>query len=79
MPTVQITPTGFIDPILVPPTLLIVGAGHVAIPLAQVVPMAGFQVIVTDDRAEYATSDRFPGADQVSSFGGGGFDSDGES
>lgn len=63
--TLHRTKTGFIEPIVAPPTLLIVGAGHVAVPLAHVAHLAGFQVIVTDDRADYATPERFPTADQV--------------
>lgn len=52
--------------ILMPlPTLLIVGAGHVAVPLATMAAMVGFRVIVVDDRAEFATRDRFPQAAAV--------------
>lgn len=53
----------FFSEILQPlPTLLIVGAGHVAIPLAQVAHLAGFRVAVQDDRPEFATQQRFPSA-----------------
>ena len=48
-----------------PPTLLIVGAGHVAQPLAQLGKMIDFQVAVLDDRPQYANKQRFPTADQV--------------
>lgn len=43
-----------------PPTLLIVGAGHVAVPLAQVASIAGFHVVLQDDRAELVNQQRFP-------------------
>jgi len=48
-----------------PPTLLIVGAGHVALPLAQLGKMIDFEVVVLDDRPMYANRQRFPMADQV--------------
>ncbi|OAI30584.1 XdhC/CoxI family protein [Methylosinus sp. R-45379] len=42
------------------PRLVIVGAAHVAQPLAALAQAAGFDVVVVDPRAAYATSDRFP-------------------
>mgnify|MGYP002624644538 CR=1 FL=1 len=48
-----------------PPTLLIVGAGHVALPLAQLGKMIEFEVVVLDDRPKYANRQRFPMASQV--------------
>jgi xanthine dehydrogenase accessory factor len=48
-----------------PPTLLIVGAGHVALPLAQLGKLINFEVVVLDDRPQYANKKRFPMADQV--------------
>ena len=48
-----------------PPTLLIVGAGHVALPLAELGKMIEFEVIVLDDRPAFANRQRFPMADQV--------------
>jgi xanthine dehydrogenase accessory factor len=45
--------------------LLIVGAGHVALPLAQLGKLIDFDVIVLDDRPRYANPERFPMADQV--------------
>jgi xanthine dehydrogenase accessory factor len=59
----QLTVTGcFVEPIEHPPVLLIVGAGHIAVSLAQVAHLAGFQILVTDDRPELTTVDRFPTA-----------------
>lgn len=54
------TVTGFIEPLQSPPTLLIVGAGHVAVALAQVAHLAGFRIVVQDDRPEFARPERFP-------------------
>lgn len=46
-------------------TLILVGAGHVAQPMAKLAKMLGFRVVVMDDRPEYATRERFPEADQL--------------
>jgi xanthine dehydrogenase accessory factor len=46
-------------------TLIIVGAGHVALPLAQLGKMIDFEVVVLDDRPRYANQKRFPMADRV--------------
>jgi xanthine dehydrogenase accessory factor len=48
-----------------PPHLIIVGAGHIAVPLAAVAKISEFQVTVLDDRPQYAHAARFPTADQV--------------
>jgi len=39
--------------------LVVVGAGHIAVPLAHLGVMLGFRVIVLDDREEFATAERF--------------------
>jgi xanthine dehydrogenase accessory factor len=52
----------FIETIEPAPTLLIVGAGHCGIQLAKVADLIGFQVIVQDDRSEWANVDRYPNA-----------------
>jgi len=57
--------TAHIDPVLQRPSLFVFGAGHVAIPLAQVAAIAGFRVTVIDDREEFASRERFPVADEV--------------
>ena len=48
-----------------PPELIIVGAGHVAQPLAQLGKLCDFTVVVLDDRPQFANRQRFPGADEV--------------
>jgi xanthine dehydrogenase accessory factor len=48
-----------------PPTLVIVGAGHIAQPLAELGKLIDFEVVVIDDRPQYANAGRFPRADRV--------------
>lgn len=48
-----------------PPTLIIAGAGHVAQPLATLGKLIDFEVVVIDDRPQYANTKRFPQADRV--------------
>lgn len=48
-----------------PPHLIVVGAGHIAVPLASIAKTCEFQVTVLDDRPQYAHPARFPTADQV--------------
>jgi xanthine dehydrogenase accessory factor len=55
----------FIEPVLPPALLYVFGAGHVALNLCQVASNAGFDLIVTDDRASYATRERFPTAQEI--------------
>jgi len=47
------------------PELLIVGAGHIAVPLAQVAGLCDFAVTVLDDRPSFANTKRFPTAQKV--------------
>ena len=47
------------------PRLFVVGAGHIAVPLARVASLLGFPVVVLDDREGMATGDRFPDADRI--------------
>lgn len=48
-----------------PPRVVVFGGGHVALPLARLAKDTGFRVAVVDDRAEFASPERFPGADEV--------------
>jgi xanthine dehydrogenase accessory factor len=50
----------YIEPVLPASTLYIFGAGHVALSLYKVARMAGFDIIVVDDREAYANRQRFP-------------------
>lgn len=47
------------------PTLIIVGAGHIAEPLEAMGRMTGFRTVVVDDRRLFANRERFPEAGQV--------------
>lgn len=55
----------FIETLQPPPTLLIVGAGHVGEQLAKVAHVIGFQVIIQDDRPEWANRERYPQATAI--------------
>ncbi len=47
------------------PRVVIFGAGHVGREIARVASGAGFYVVVTDDRAEFANKDRMPDVHEV--------------
>ncbi len=53
------------EPAPAPIELLILGGGHIALPLASMANILGYQVTVVDDRPDFANSARFPGASQV--------------
>jgi xanthine dehydrogenase accessory factor len=53
----------FIEPVAVPPTLLVIGAGHVGKALAEMGKWMGFRVIINDDRPEFCNADYLPGMD----------------
>ena len=55
----------FVEVHLPSPTLVIAGAGHIAVPLAQIAKLLEFRVVVIDDRASFANRERFPDADEV--------------
>lgn len=52
----------FLETIQPPPTLLIVGAGHVGEQLAKVAHLIGFQIVIQDERPEWANPQRYPQA-----------------
>jgi xanthine dehydrogenase accessory factor len=45
--------------------VIIVGAGHLAIPLVKFAKIMGFHITVLDDRVMYANRERFPDVDEV--------------
>jgi xanthine dehydrogenase accessory factor len=55
----------FIEPILTPPALYIFGGGHIALALTKMGKLCGFKITVVDDRAEFASAERFPEADVI--------------
>jgi xanthine dehydrogenase accessory factor len=54
----------FVDVVTPRPVLLVVGAGHIALPVAEIGSLCGFRVLVVDDRADMASAERFPHADE---------------
>ena len=55
----------FIEPVIPAPQLYIFGAGHVGLNVCKVAALAGFKVIVCDDREQYANHERFPDAREI--------------
>ncbi|MBM3940427.1 MAG: XshC-Cox1 family protein [SAR202 cluster bacterium] len=55
----------FIAAFTSPPSLLLVGGGHVNLAVSRFAHLLGFRVLVTDDRREFASKDRFPMAELV--------------
>jgi xanthine dehydrogenase accessory factor len=55
----------FFEVMLEPPKLIVVGAGHIAVPLVQIAKVLDFHITVIDDRLLYANRERFPMADEV--------------
>lgn len=55
----------FFEVMPAPPKLIVVGAGHIAVPLVKLAKVLDFYVIVIDDRLLYANRERFPDADEV--------------
>ncbi|GLV56429.1 xanthine and Co dehydrogenase maturation factor [Dictyobacter sp. S3.2.2.5] len=55
----------FIEGFPPPPELIIVGAGHIAIPLTTFAKTLNYRVVVIDARAAFATEERFPHADEL--------------
>ncbi|MDE0030518.1 MAG: XdhC/CoxI family protein [Deltaproteobacteria bacterium] len=48
-----------------PPKLVVVGAGHIAVPLVKIAKLMDYHVVVVDDRILFANRERFPDADEV--------------
>jgi xanthine dehydrogenase accessory factor len=55
----------FIDLVLQPPRLIIVGGVHIAIPLVNLAKIMGFQTMVVDPRKQFGNRNRFPTADVI--------------
>jgi xanthine dehydrogenase accessory factor len=55
----------FFEVMPAPPKLIVVGAGHIAVPLVRMAKVLDFHVTVIDDRILYANRERFPDADEV--------------
>ncbi len=55
----------FLETCLPPPKLIIIGAVHIAVPLAHLARTLDFRVILVDPRSQFATAERFPHVDQI--------------
>ena len=55
----------FIEPVLPQPVAVIFGAGHISKSLSKLATLAGFATVIIDDRAAFATRERFPEASEV--------------
>jgi len=53
----------FLETISTPPVVYLFGGGHVSLAVARVARVAGFRIVVVDDRAAFANPERFPEAD----------------
>lgn len=58
----------FLSPFNPPLRLVVVGAVHVAQPLAQMAALTGFEVVVVDPRAAFSTEARFPGVTRITTW-----------
>jgi xanthine dehydrogenase accessory factor len=55
----------YVEPVLPVPLLYLFGAGHVAHNVYKVARVAGFDVVVVDDRESFANVERFPDAREL--------------
>ena len=63
--TMRDGPEFFVEAYTTPPQMVLCGGGHVSKAIAPLASTLGFRVFVTDDREEFANSDRFPEADII--------------
>ena len=55
----------FLEPLAPPITVFVFGGGHIAAHLVPLCRLLGFRTVVVDDRADFASRDRFPQADEL--------------
>jgi xanthine dehydrogenase accessory factor len=55
----------FVEPVLPKERLVILGGGHIALPLVRFAAETGFAVTLADDRPSFANASRFPKAERV--------------
>lgn len=55
----------FLDVLLPPPTLVVVGGVHIAIPLTRMAQAAGYRTVVVDPRRAFGSTARFPHVDRL--------------
>lgn len=54
----------FVEPILQPPTVVVLGGGHVGKAVAHLAKWLGYHVVISDDRPEFCTPESNPDADE---------------
>ncbi len=55
----------YVEPVMLEPHIVILGAGHVGKMLSKLARFAGFRVTVIDDRAEFANRENIPDANEL--------------
>ena len=55
----------FVEGFTTPPTLAVIGGGHVGKATADLANMLGYRVFIVDDRPEFSNPERFPYAEQT--------------
>jgi xanthine dehydrogenase accessory factor len=55
----------FLDVLLPPATLIIVGGVHIAVPLCALAGTLGYRIVVVDPRRAFGSAERFPHVDQL--------------
>jgi xanthine dehydrogenase accessory factor len=63
--TDQIGLSFFVEKIHLNSRLFLFGAGHVSVFVARLARTVGFEIIIIDDRPEFANKERFPEADEI--------------
>ncbi|HEV7322718.1 MAG TPA: XdhC family protein [Ensifer sp.] len=58
----------FFNAYLPPPRILVIGAVHISQVLAQLAPVAGFDVTIVDPRTAFATPERFAGVELIAEW-----------
>lgn len=54
----------YVEPILLPPLIVVIGGGHVGKAVAHLAKWLGYRVVVSDDRPEFCTPETNPDADE---------------
>jgi xanthine dehydrogenase accessory factor len=65
VPELKGTVEVFFEVLPSPPKLIVVGAGHIAVPLVKMAKILDYHVSVLDDRVLFANRERFPDADEI--------------
>lgn len=55
----------YIESFTSPPTIIVVGAGHMALAIYNLAKLLSFRTMIVDDRPEFANRERFPDVDRI--------------